>query len=65
MPKLYHTLPGHDFDVNKSEVLNWLIQQPEVLSFLFSRIPKAKDYKNPAMKYDAGTGLWCGVDFEE
>jgi hypothetical protein len=30
MPSLYHQLPGQEFDIMKSEVVDWLHQQPEI-----------------------------------
>lgn len=34
MPPLYHTIPGEDFDIEKSVVINWLLRKPEVLNYL-------------------------------
>ena len=30
MPPMYHTLPGHNFDITQSEVIKWLTAQPEI-----------------------------------
>lgn len=64
MPPLYHTLPGEDFDMSKSEVANWLIKQPLALHVLFQLI-KNVSCKNHAIEYDSNTGKWQGVDYEE
>lgn len=59
MPLLYHTLPGQEFDYKKSEVLDWIAQQPEMLNFVREQL-KSAGY----IKYDRKTGLWVGVDYE-
>lgn len=55
MPPLYHSLPGQEFDIFKSEVIKWLVSQPEILKYLFD---KAKEY----CVYDFDTGKWRGRD---
>lgn len=55
MPPLYHSLPGQKFDIFKSEVIKWLVSQPEILQYLFD---KAKEY----CEYDTVTGKWRGKD---
>lgn len=60
MPPLYHTLPGKEFDILKSEVAQWLIQQPDVLSYIFNRV--GGDGK--LIAYDRETGKWQGVDYD-
>lgn len=59
MPPLYHMLPGQEFDYKKSEVLDWIAQQPEMLNFVREQL-KSAGY----IKYDRKTGLWTGVDYE-
>ena len=60
MPPLCHTLPGtiNGFDIRKSRTLWWLVKQPEVLSFIWEQIKTSG-----AIRYDADTGKWQGVDF--
>ena len=55
MPPLYHSLPGQKFDIFKSEVIKWLISQPEILQYLFD---KAKEY----CVYNPDTQKWSGKD---
>lgn len=55
MPPLYHSLPGENFDIFKSEVIKWLVSQPEILQYLFD---KAKEY----CEYDPVTEKWRGKD---
>lgn len=59
MPPLYHTIPGEDFDIEKSVVINWLLRKPEVLNYLWDHI-KQSGY----IKYDKYTGKWQGVDYD-
>jgi hypothetical protein len=35
MPALFHSLPDQEFAVANSEVVRWLIAQPEILNALF------------------------------
>ena len=53
MPPRYHTVPGQDFDIFKSEMIKWLVAQPEVLQYLFD---KAKEY----CEYDPISRKWRG-----
>ncbi len=55
MPSLYHTLPNKEFDITKSEVIKWLVAQPEVVLAMF-------DYYRAqgAIVYDSDTHMWVG-----
>jgi len=55
MPALFHTLPREDFDHAKSEVLNWLRQQPEILNAMF-------DYYKDTGAIVFRNGRWQGVE---
>lgn len=58
MPSLFHTLPGEEFDMNKSEVLEWISKQKEFAQMIFN------DLKNSGfVKYDPNTKKWQGVDY--
>ena len=59
LPPSYHTIPGQEFNVKKSEVINWLIDQPEILNYLWNNIKQSGD-----VFYDSETGIWTGVDWE-
>ncbi|MBF0775980.1 hypothetical protein BVE84_05600 [Streptococcus azizii] len=59
MPPLYHTLPGQEFDYKKSEVLNWIGQQSEMLNFVREQL-KSAGY----ITYDPETRKWTGVDYD-
>lgn len=58
MPPLFHTLPGTDFDINKSMVINWLIRKPDILNYLWDQI-KNSGY----VEYNSDTGEWKGIDY--
>lgn len=60
MPPLYHTLPGEKFELEKSEVVKWLISQPDLLDFIFDRVKK-----HGHIIYNPETGKWHGVDYDE
>ena len=32
MPELRHSIPGKEFKIQNSEVIKWLIMQPEILN---------------------------------
>lgn len=59
LPPLYHKMPGQDFAPRKSEVIQWLIQRPSILEFLWDNIKQSGD-----IVYDSETGKWQGVDYE-
>ena len=60
MPTLKHSIPGQPFDIQKSEAVNWLIKQPEVLTYLWNHI-KQSGY----VEYDPECRAWTGVDYEQ
>lgn len=59
LPPSYHTIPGQEFEINKSEVVRWLINQPDILNYLWDNIKQSKD-----VEYDPETGIWTGVDYD-
>lgn len=58
MPPLYHSLPGQSFDIQKSEVIKWLISNPEVLQYLFDKVNKSG-----FIIYNPKTQKWQGKDY--
>lgn len=59
MPALQHKVSddGEKFDIFKSEVSRWLLQQPEIMQYVFTRI------KNSGLIiYDPESKLWYGRD---
>lgn len=59
MPPLYHKLPTEEYDVRKSEAVNWLIKNPAILEFVWQQFKQSKD-----VVFDPSTGKWQGVDWE-
>jgi hypothetical protein len=57
MPALLHTLPDQQFDLTKSEVVRWLIEQPEIQQGLFDWC-----INRGAIVFDAATHQWKGCD---
>lgn len=60
MPPGYHKLPGDEYDVQKSEVVQWLIQQPSIQEFVWDQFKMSRD-----VFYDWTTGKWQGVDYDK
>lgn len=64
MPPLYHTLPGKKFDINDSEVINWLMEQEETKQFVFNCVcNKGEDSK--VIRYDSSTCKWKGINYDD
>ena len=59
MPPLYHKLPGQEFDLAKSEVLQWISSNTEIVHYFFDYCNRHK-----FIRYDSTTGKWQGVDYE-
>jgi hypothetical protein len=57
MPHLPHYVRGQPFDIEQSEVVRWLIRQPEVQQFIYNFM-KAKG----AIRLDLNSGDWIGAD---
>ena len=58
MPPLHHTLPGKDFDSERSQVLEWIVEQPELVNYLFDHIRYAGH-----IQFDPKRRTWVGVDY--
>ena len=59
MPPLFHTRPGQTFDIRKSEVVQWLAAQPDILNYLWDQIRQSG-----LVAYDPETKTWQGVDYD-
>lgn len=57
MPTLYHTLPNEEFDWDKSQVLKWISQQPELLTYVKYKLSNAG-----YIEYDSEKRTWKGID---
>jgi len=56
MPPLFHSLPGEEFSIAQSEVIRWLIKQPEVQRWIFDTVRNRK-----LIEFDPDEGTWSGV----
>lgn len=63
MPALKHTTSDGDFNIEDSEVVKWLIKQPEVLQYIFTRI--SNNGTKPLIIYNPIKKTWQGVDYED
>jgi len=59
LPPLYHKLPGEEYNPKKSEVIQWLIQRPSILEFLWDHVKQSG-----LVVYNQATGKWQGIDHE-
>ena len=57
MPALYNTLPGEQYDIKKSEVISWLVKQPEIQRKIFEMAKAQK-----VIEYDKDLKKWKGID---
>lgn len=60
MPPLYHTLPGQEFELKKSQVLNWLSSELIIQEWIMEQL-KTAGY----IVYNPNTGQWKGVDSDD
>ncbi|WP_342419233.1 hypothetical protein [Paenibacillus sp. FSL H8-0168] len=60
MPPGYHKRPGEEYDVSKSEVVQWLIRQPSIQEYVWDQFKMSQD-----VFYNRATGKWQGVDYSD
>ena len=60
MPPLRHKISDQDFDIRKSYVIRWMLQQDETYQYIWNKITQSG-----AIKYNPKTHLWQGVDFKK
>lgn len=59
MPPLRHSIPGKDFNIQKSEVMKWIMQNPDAWNFIWNNIKQSG-----SVIYNPDTGTWQGVDYD-
>lgn len=59
MPPMFHNKPGQEFNINNSDVANWLVSQPEIKQKIFNMA----NYKK-VIVFNPDTGKWQGVEYE-
>lgn len=57
MPSLHHSFEGHVFDINKSEVVEYLLSKESVKEFVFN---SAREIG--AIVFDKDTHTWHGSE---
>lgn len=63
MPPLHH-VTGEKYDIMNSEVMDWIVKQPEVRQWLYDKITdKSGGRKSEFIKYNPETRTWQGVDY--
>ena len=66
MPPLKHVTKDQGYDIMKSEVIDWIVSQPEVRKWLYRKVGDSTGGKNPEfIKFNKDTGTWQGVDYDE
>lgn len=60
MPSLHHKLPGQVYGAEKSQVLNWIANQPKIIEWIYDQI-KSAGY----ITYNPETGKWTGIDYDD
>jgi len=53
----HHPDRSQPFNITQSEVVSWLIQQPDILAFIFS-----KASQSGAIKFDIPSQTWAGIN---
>ncbi|HIT90585.1 MAG TPA: hypothetical protein IAC41_09230 [Candidatus Merdenecus merdavium] len=59
LPPSYHKLPGQEYDVNKSEAVQWLIKQPPILEFVWDQLKQSDE-----ITYNPETKKWQGANYD-
>lgn len=59
MPPLHHLIPGQEFDIQKSDVMKWLLKSPVVWNYIWNNIKQSG-----VITYNPDTSTWQGVDYE-
>ncbi|MFL2076402.1 hypothetical protein [Marinilactibacillus psychrotolerans] len=60
MPPLKHKQANQDYDIEKSDLVDWLLSQPEIKQWVVSYLKGLSDY----LIYDSKTECWVGVDYK-
>lgn len=57
MPELHHSKTGSEFDIRDSEVVKWLMQQPEIMQKIFDMASR-----KGVIVFNPDTKTWKGAD---
>jgi len=61
MPHLQHGISGEAFDIEKSEVAQWLCRQPKIMQLVFDMVDSSHTGCQQ-IAYDPDSQTWAGVD---
>jgi len=64
MPPLCNSIPGQEFDIMDSEVAKWLVEQPGIRQYIFTKTGSSNSGLG-LIVYDKTTGTWRGVDYDD
>lgn len=59
MPQLFHRKPGYNFSIANSEVIKWMISQPDIQQYVFDKA-SALGY----IVFNSEINKWQGVDYK-
>ena len=66
MPPLRHKSADGKYDVMESEVIDWMVKQPDVRQWLYDKVADKTGGKNPEfIYYNADKQKWQGVDYHD
>ena len=59
MPPLFHKIPDNDFDIHKSEIVAWALQQNNILDYIWNEVIR----RSGNIVYDTNFQKWVGINF--
>ena len=59
MPPVSHSISGQKFDYRKSELVQWALEQKDILDWLCQCL-----FNTGYIKYDENERKWCGIEHE-
>lgn len=63
MPPLRHKF-GDEYTAEKSEVISWLVKQPDILNYIFDAV-RGNGHRESPIVYNPDTEMWQGVDYDD
>ena len=64
MPPLQHVVPGCAYDVRQSEVAKWLLDQKDIMQYVFDKVASSTNGLN-LIVYDPHSRKWQGIDYDD
>ncbi len=63
MPPLRHK-SGDGYNPEESEVIDWLIKQPDILNYIFDAV-RGNGRRESPIVFNPEAGTWQGVDYHD